>query len=52
MSEERTQYLPIEEMAFFKQFELLSDRVWDLVNKWPYLAIDTVGKQLIRAAIE
>lgn len=30
--------------------EEIADYVWDVVHEWPILAVDTVGKQLIRAA--
>jgi four helix bundle protein len=34
----------------YKLAENLADRIWDVVLKWEYLAKDTVGKQMIRAA--
>jgi len=39
-----------ERLEIYQLAEKLSDRVWEIVYKWNYLAIDTVGKQLIRAA--
>jgi four helix bundle protein len=30
--------------------EQISDKLWSLVMKWPLLAKDTVGKQMVRAA--
>jgi four helix bundle protein len=42
-------YVPIEEMEFFKQFVAVADRIWNIVSRWSPLAMDTVGKQLIRA---
>jgi four helix bundle protein len=40
----------VEEMAMFARCERLCDAIWDEVNTWKPLAVDTVGKQLIRAA--
>ncbi len=28
----------------------LGDKIWDIVKAWNYLAVDTVGKQLIRSS--
>ena len=39
----------IEDLQRFRQLELVSDSLWELVIGWPALARDTVGKQLIRA---
>jgi len=38
-----------ERLEIYQLAEKLSDRVWEIVYKRNYLAIDTVGKQLIRA---
>ena len=38
-----------EELKVYQLEETLADDVWHLVLKWPRLAQDTVGKQLIRA---
>ena len=38
-----------ERLEIYRLSEELSDRVWSIVYKWNYLAIDTVGKQLIRS---
>jgi four helix bundle protein len=38
-----------EKLEVYQLAERLADDVWDLVLKWPRLAQDTVGKQLIRA---
>lgn len=46
---EGERHVPIEEMAFFKQFVEVADRVWRIVSRWAPLAMDTVGKQLVRA---
>ena len=39
-----------ENLRVYQLSETLSDHVWEIVLKWDYLARDTVGKQLIRAA--
>jgi four helix bundle protein len=38
-----------EKLAVYRLAESLADDVWNVVHKWPRLAQDTVGKQLIRA---
>ena len=44
---ERTNF---EKLRVYKLAENLADKIWDVVGKWDYLARDTVGKQMIRAA--
>jgi four helix bundle protein len=44
---ERTNF---EKLRVYKLAETLSDGIWDVVRAWDYLAKDTVGKQMIRAA--
>jgi four helix bundle protein len=39
-----------EELRVYQLAEQLADRIWDMVQKWPNLARDTVGKQIIRSA--
>ena len=39
-----------EKLRVYKLAENLADKIWDVVGKWDYLARDTVGKQMIRAA--
>ena len=39
-----------EKLRVYKLAESLADRIWEVVLKWDYLAKDTVGKQMIRAA--
>ena len=41
--------LRLRKMAFFKEFVAVADWAWAVVSKWPFLAQDTVGKQLVRA---
>lgn len=47
---EESQHTPIEEMEFFRRYVEVADWAWDAVQRWPVLARDTVGKQLMRAA--
>lgn len=44
---ERTNF---EKLRVYKLAETLADGIWDVVINWDYLAKDTVGKQMIRAA--
>ncbi len=44
---ERTNF---EKLRVYKLSESLADGIWDVVRAWDYLAKDTVGKQMIRAA--
>jgi len=44
---ERTNF---EKLQVYKLSEKLADRIWRIVIRWDFLAKDTVGKQLIRAA--
>ena len=44
---ERTNF---EKLQVYKLSEKLSDQIWKVVIRWDFLAKDTVGKQLIRAA--
>jgi four helix bundle protein len=41
--------LDLVDLHVFQLSERLADQVWTIVNRWPNLARDTVGKQLIRA---
>ena len=40
----------LEELRVYQLAEQLADDIWHQVLKWPRLAQDTVGKQLIRAS--
>ncbi len=42
-------HVPMEETPVFVSFVVVADQIWDLVARWKPLAVDTVGKQLIRA---
>ena len=44
------EYRPFEELRVYRLAETLADEIWEIVGRWPGLARDTVGKQLIRAA--
>ena len=44
---ERTNF---EKLQVYILAENLADAIWDVVRSWDYLAKDTVGKQMIRAA--
>lgn len=39
-----------ENLRVYQLAEKLADFIWELVIRWDYLAQDTVGKQLIKAA--
>ena len=39
-----------EELRVYRLAETIADEIWTIVLKWNYLAKDTVGKQLVRAA--
>jgi four helix bundle protein len=39
-----------EDLTVYQLSESLCDEIWDIVIGWDFLARDTVGKQLIRAA--
>jgi four helix bundle protein len=39
-----------EKLRVYKLSEDLADEIWSIVLKWPLLARDTVGKQIIRSA--
>ncbi len=43
--------LQFDGLEVYQAAEQLADQVWDIVRKWDNLAKDTVGKQLIRAAV-
>jgi four helix bundle protein len=44
---ERTNF---EKLRVYRISEHLADQIWDIVARWDYLAKDTIGKQIIRAA--
>ena len=46
---ETGRHIPIEEMEMFRRYVAVADWAWDQIGKWPLLAQETVGKQLVRA---
>jgi four helix bundle protein len=44
---ERTSF---EKLRVYQLAEEVADNIWEVVIKWDYLAKDTVGKQMIKAA--
>jgi four helix bundle protein len=43
-------HTPMERMEVFLRYVEVADWAWNIVQNWPPLARDTVGKQLVRAA--
>jgi len=43
-------FVPFEELRVFQMAENLADSIWDIVTQWSPFAIDTVGKQIVKAA--
>ncbi len=39
----------LSEIEVYKLSEDFANEVWDVVLKWDYFAMDTIGKQLVRA---
>ena len=44
---ERTNF---EKLQVYQLVRKLADQIWEIVLGWDYLAKDTVGKQMVRAA--
>ncbi len=42
--------IPLEELEVYKVALEIGDFAWNLVDKWPFFAKDTLGKQLVKAA--
>ncbi len=42
-------YLQLNDLSSYKIAFELSNYIWDVVKKWDYLAIQTIGRQLINA---
>ncbi|MGM9478691.1 four helix bundle protein [Pedobacter sp. GSP4] len=40
----------LEDLEIYNLAEIISDKIWNIVVNWEYLAKDTIGKQLCRAA--
>lgn len=43
-------YVPIEKLDVTVRFETLSDWIWEEVHKWPRLAQNTIGVQILNAS--
>ncbi len=41
---------PFEELRVYRLAEELADVIWGVARRWDRFAMDTVGKQLVRAA--
>lgn len=41
--------LKLEQITAYKISSELSDEIWQIVDKWPYLAKKTIGDQLVRS---
>ena len=42
--------LRLEELETYQQAMEIADEIWFEVKNWDYLAIDTIGKQIIRSS--
>lgn len=42
--------IPLVELDVYKVSMEIGDLVWDIVEKWPVFAKDTLGKQFVRSA--
>lgn len=42
-------YNQIEDLRILKLVEGIADRVWEMALKWPPMAKETIGKQLVRS---
>ena len=40
----------LEKLEVYNLAEPFSDKIWNIVSEWDYFKIDTIGKQLVRAA--
>jgi four helix bundle protein len=39
-----------QDLEVYRLSEQLSDQIWKIIQEWQPLAVDTIGKQLIRSA--
>src|SRR5262245_52034982 len=44
-------FVRFQDLEVYQLAEEVADAVWDIVRNWDTLARDTIGKQLIRAAV-
>jgi four helix bundle protein len=42
-------YNQIEDLRILKVAEEIADRIWEMALKWPPMAKETIGKQLVRS---
>lgn len=42
--------MELKELEVYRLSEELSDMIWNIVTKWDYFVMDTIGKQLVKAA--
>ncbi|WP_420388169.1 four helix bundle protein [Roseivirga sp.] len=42
--------MKLEELNIYKSADMISDKIWGIVEEWDYYRKDTLGKQLVRAA--
>jgi four helix bundle protein len=42
--------MELESLRIYKISMEFGEKVWDIVHEWNYLAVDTVGRQLIRSS--
>jgi four helix bundle protein len=46
----KEKFMKLEELRVYQLSMDLGENVWGVVEKWNYFSMDTVGKQLVRAA--
>jgi four helix bundle protein len=42
--------MDLENLRIYKISMEFGDKIWDIISEWNYLALDTIGKQLIRSS--
>ena len=40
-----------KDLRILKQAEEIADKIWNIVSKWDYFMKDTIGRQLVSAAV-
>ena len=43
--------MKLEELQTYQLAMEMAERIWDIVLKWKYFEKDTIGKQLVKAAV-
>jgi four helix bundle protein len=46
----KEKFMKLEELRVYQLSMDLGENVWGVIEKWNYFSMDTVGKQLVRAA--